>query len=638
MPEMNWKGQFAFAALCALFCVNHSTTAHSSDEPLSYSEWTKVCVDGRDTDLSGCLTGKEGRIEAGSRAVAAVVIDRATKPLLRVILPLGMQAIHGTRVIVDKDTPVQAPYVSCQATGCMAEYELTTDLRRSMNRGKILLVQAINSNGAALSLSVPLAGLESAMRGQPRTTGDIDRDQQSTAGKRPPPVFLADPRIALLPTRAAVTPDPSLIYAEWVKFCLKGQDAGAKQVCFTGNDGRLETGEPVIAAVLIEPEGEPKKILRVTLPIGLPLVHGTRLIVDANAPAQSPYVICFANGCMSDYEVTPELLANMKKGRNLVVQAINSNGAPLKLTLPLPEFAKAYDGPPTDPKVFEENQKKLQEQIQKRATGATASNPAPQTTVPPATSSTAPLVATAQPAAIAPQKGRRIALVIGNSKYKHVDFLPNPQRDAAMVADALKRTGFAEVTLQTDLGREALSGALQKFLRSAQSADWAVVYYAGHGMEIGGINYLIPIDATLETDREVEFQAVSLNQVLSAVASASKLRLVVLDACRINPFASSMKRQLATRAVERGFTRVEPNPGTLVVYAAQAGEVASDGNGTNSPFSAAFAKNIQMPGIEINKVFRLVRDDVQDATQNRQTPYSYGSLTGREDFYFVDAR
>ena len=158
-----------------------------------------------------------------------------------------------------------------------------------------------------------------------------------------------------------------LIYAPWTKFCLKGQEAGAKQVCFTGKDGRIESGQPVIAAVIIEPEGEPKKILRVTLPLGMQLVHGTRVIVDNNAPAQSPYVICFQNGCMSDYEVTPELLANMKKGQNLVVQAINSNGAPLTLPLPLAEFAKAYDGPPTDPKVFEENQKKLQEELQKRA-------------------------------------------------------------------------------------------------------------------------------------------------------------------------------------------------------------------------------------------------------------------------------
>jgi invasion protein IalB len=162
-----------------------------------------------------------------------------------------------------------------------------------------------------------------------------------------------------------------LIYAPWTKFCLKGQDANAKQVCFTGKDGRIESGQPVIAAVIIEPEGEPKKILRVTLPLGMQLVHGTRIIVDNNQPQQSPYVICFANGCMSDYEVTPEMLANMKKGQNLVVQAINSNGAPLTLPLPLQEtggsFAKAYDGPPTDPKVFEENQKKLQEELQKRA-------------------------------------------------------------------------------------------------------------------------------------------------------------------------------------------------------------------------------------------------------------------------------
>ena len=165
---------------------------------------------------------------------------------------------------------------------------------------------------------------------------------------------------------------PQLIYAPWTKFCLKGQDAAAKQVCFTGKDGRIESGQPVIAAVIIEPEGEPKKILRVTLPLGMQLIHGTRVIVDSNAPMQSPYVICFQNGCMSDYEVTPELLANMKKGQNLVVQAISSNGQPVTLALPLSDFAKAYDGPPTDPKVFEENQKKLQEELQKRAEEARA--------------------------------------------------------------------------------------------------------------------------------------------------------------------------------------------------------------------------------------------------------------------------
>jgi invasion protein IalB len=164
---------------------------------------------------------------------------------------------------------------------------------------------------------------------------------------------------------------PQLIYAPWTKFCLKGQDANAKQVCFIGKDGRIESGQPVVAAVIIEPEGEPKKILRVTLPLGMQLVHGTRIIVDNNPPLQSPYVICFQNGCMSDYEATPEFINSMKKGQNLIIQAINSNGAPLTLPLPLQEgasgFAKAYDGPPTDPKQFEETQKKLQEELQKRA-------------------------------------------------------------------------------------------------------------------------------------------------------------------------------------------------------------------------------------------------------------------------------
>jgi invasion protein IalB len=165
-----------------------------------------------------------------------------------------------------------------------------------------------------------------------------------------------------------------LTYAPWTKFCLKGQDANAKQVCITGKDGRIESGQPVIAAVIIEPEGETKKILRVTLPLGMQLVHGTRVIIDSNPPAQSPYVLCLQNGCMSDYEVTPELLANLKKGQNLVVQAINSNGAPLILPLPLTEagggFAKAYDGPPTDPKKLEEANRKLQEELQKRANDA----------------------------------------------------------------------------------------------------------------------------------------------------------------------------------------------------------------------------------------------------------------------------
>ncbi len=161
-----------------------------------------------------------------------------------------------------------------------------------------------------------------------------------------------------------------LIYSPWTKFCLKGQEANAKQVCFTGKDARLESGMPVVAAMLIEPEGEPKKILRVTLPLGMQLVHGTRILIDQNAPATAPYVICFTNGCMADYEANAEMVGKMKKGQQVAVQAINSNGQPISLVLPLADFAKAYDGPPTDPKVFEEQQKKLQEELQRRANEA----------------------------------------------------------------------------------------------------------------------------------------------------------------------------------------------------------------------------------------------------------------------------
>jgi invasion protein IalB len=158
-----------------------------------------------------------------------------------------------------------------------------------------------------------------------------------------------------------------LIYSPWTKFCLKGQEADPKQVCFTGKDARIESGMPVVAAVLIEPDNEPKKILRVTLPLGMQLVHGTRVIVDQNQPMTAPYVICFTNGCMADYEANADLIAKMKSGQGLVVQAINSTGQPISLVLPLGDFAKAYDGPPTDPKVFEEQQKKLQEELQRRA-------------------------------------------------------------------------------------------------------------------------------------------------------------------------------------------------------------------------------------------------------------------------------
>jgi invasion protein IalB len=169
------------------------------------------------------------------------------------------------------------------------------------------------------------------------------------------------------PQQPAEEQQVQLIYSPWTKFCLKGKDPNPQQVCFTGKDARIESGMPVVAAVLIEPQGTPKKILRVTLPLGMQLIHGTRVIIDQNQPMTAPYVICFTNGCMADYEATTDMVDKMKKGRGLVVQAINANGQPISVVLPLADFAKAYDGPPTDPKVFEAQQQKLQEELQKRA-------------------------------------------------------------------------------------------------------------------------------------------------------------------------------------------------------------------------------------------------------------------------------
>jgi len=158
-----------------------------------------------------------------------------------------------------------------------------------------------------------------------------------------------------------------LIYSPWTKFCLTGQEAGGSKVCFTGKDARIESGMLVASAVLIEPEGQPKKVFRVTVPLGMALANGTRVLVDQNTPLTAPFSFCVPAGCMADYEITPEIIAGLKKGKGLFIQAIKVDGQPLTVPLPLGDFAKAYDGPPTDPKVFKEQQDKLQQELQKRA-------------------------------------------------------------------------------------------------------------------------------------------------------------------------------------------------------------------------------------------------------------------------------
>ena len=165
---------------------------------------------------------------------------------------------------------------------------------------------------------------------------------------------------------------PQLIYSPWAKFCGKGKDPGAKDVCFTGKAARTEAGQPVVAAALIEPEGESKKLFRVTLPSALRLQSRTRIIIDKEPPISGKVLTCIANGCIADHEVTPEFVAKLKKGQMLQIQATNLANTAITFHLPLADnsgnsFQKANDGPPTDPKVFEEQQRKLQEDLQKRA-------------------------------------------------------------------------------------------------------------------------------------------------------------------------------------------------------------------------------------------------------------------------------
>ncbi|MFO1184353.1 MAG: SUMF1/EgtB/PvdO family nonheme iron enzyme [Bauldia sp.] len=225
---------------------------------------------------------------------------------------------------------------------------------------------------------------------------------------------------------------------------------------------------------------------------------------------------------------------------------------------------------------------------------------------------------------------KRVALVVGNSAYKNVAALANPVADARLIGKALEADGFT-VTLAESLGREAFAAALRTFRAEADTADWALVYYAGHGMEVGGVNYLVPVDARLSSDRDVPDEAVALDRVLAAVEGARTLRMVVLDACRTNPFLAA--RPNGARSASRGLAAIEPAEATLVAYSAKAGTIAIDGAGANSPFAEALARRLAEPGLEIGKLFRFVRDDVMEATRRQQEPFTYGSLPAR-DFFF----
>jgi hypothetical protein len=226
---------------------------------------------------------------------------------------------------------------------------------------------------------------------------------------------------------------------------------------------------------------------------------------------------------------------------------------------------------------------------------------------------------------------KRVALVVGNSNYKNAAVLPNPGNDATAIAATLRNAGFDVVDSRLDLTASEMRRALRDFADEARDSDVALIYYAGHGIEIDGTNYLIPTDATLQRDTDVYDEAFSLDRILLTTEPARQLRLVIVDACRNNPFAETMKRTVTSRNVSRGLARIEPtSTNTLVAFAAKAGLTALDGASRNSPYAMALIKHIATPGLDVRRAFGYVRDDVLQATGHRQEPYVYGSLGGAD--------
>lgn len=239
-------------------------------------------------------------------------------------------------------------------------------------------------------------------------------------------------------------------------------------------------------------------------------------------------------------------------------------------------------------------------------------------------------ISTASPAA------SRIAMVLGNGNYEHVAELPNSVNDADAIAAALVRMGF-DVIVETDLPYLDTRRLLRDFGdRVAESkADVSVFYYAGHGLQVDGRNYIVPIDARLEFERDLEFEAITFDSVLKQMEQGANTNLVFLDACRNNPLSRNLARSMGTRsvAVGRGLAQMESGIGTLIAYATQPGNIALDGKGVHSPFTGALLNHLETPGLEVRQLMSRVRREVHDITGGEQVPWDHSSLLG--DFYFL---
>ena len=223
--------------------------------------------------------------------------------------------------------------------------------------------------------------------------------------------------------------------------------------------------------------------------------------------------------------------------------------------------------------------------------------------------------------------------MIGNSAYKNAPTLKNPANDASDMADTLQRLGF-EVIRGMDLDYLAMRTAVRKFSEKLPEANVALLFYAGHGLQVAGKNYLVPIDAQIETQADLDFGTIDLDLVVHGMEADTRTNIIFLDACRDNPLAANLTRRLGTRcgAISRGLAQVDTSVGTLIAFSTQPGNVALDGEGRNSPFTSALLKTIETPGLPLSDVMIDVRNDVLRVTNRKQVPWDNSSLTGQ--FYF----
>jgi uncharacterized protein len=220
----------------------------------------------------------------------------------------------------------------------------------------------------------------------------------------------------------------------------------------------------------------------------------------------------------------------------------------------------------------------------------------------------------------------RLALVLGNAKYQRVPVLDNPANDAADLAQALRAVGF-EVIETSDATRAAMAEAVRDFSERLHGADVALFFYSGHGLQMNGENYLLPVDAKIENPADVRFNTINLSDIQQEMESSGRVNIIILDACRTNPFAEALSH--GRGAPTRGLGRIDAaGEGSLIVYATQPNNVAFDGVGRNSPFTAALLKHIGTPGLEVRQMISKVRGDVLQATDRRQTPWDSSSLVG----------